>query len=1080
MIRKTLRFTRHTFFFVIHLLAGFFLLGIALLVLLVWKFSQGPIDLTFAADYVRDAFQDKDQGITVTFGRIVAEWPKLEGSPDINLSNFTILENGQEKIHIGEVGLQFAILPLLIGKIQPETIRLNNPIIRVIHDTDGSFRLLVADTEETLPVDPAPPTAGARIPVEEIGNSLFLGGKVLDPSLRIFADLRAVNILAAKLIIDDRNSHTIWALPKISMYMTRSKDSVDFSASYLPPDRPELASMSAHIGRLKKDKGFSYSADIRNADVLRLARTFSDLAVLKGQSMVMNGIIEGRFDPQWRLDSVIAAVRSPAGTIRLNEAQEEKFAYKNLAVNLAYDKAANKFSISNTNLDINGTTLSITADREMSADGKAVLPIRVSVPQITLDQIAALWPEQYKDTNAADWLTRRLSKATLRNIAITVRVPEDDPASLSGKDIDGMFDFENLTTDYRAPLTPATQSQGRATLKDDTLDIEIDSGKVGDLTVRSGRVTITNLTADINNVGTVTILADIGGPVASVFEYISKEPINLGKAIGVDPKAVAGQGDYKVDVSFPALKDLLASQVVVKVDATLNNIRLPKIVHGMDLSGGPFALKVAGGSFTISGQGLLDTAPIDLTYSEYIDPANAPYASDIIAKVTTDEKIRQNFGINIGQFITGTMPLEIHYKEVKPGDVAIDAKADLTPAKAIIEPINFIKNEGSPGELTCVVILKDKQVQTIKDLVVTMGKDKATGGQLLFGKVGPDWDVKSGSFSSVALGTDNNFSLKFTQSAPNVLSFDIKGSKFDGRAFLNPDKTPDDPAKPSPAVTLRAAVQTMRTGDAPDQVIDSPVLNADVNAQGDIRSLDLSATIGGGPFHLYLKPDASGVMNLTMAAANAGKTLRAFDIYDNMVGGTLSVDGKQIPGGQLNDMKGIASIKDFSVVKAPALAQLINGLSLSGVNELLTNKGISFTRLRTNYVWKRTADGRLINFTNGRTAGASIGLTFGGTVNQTKGTMDISGTFVPMSEINKVVSSIPIIGTLLTGGKNGGIIAATYAMKGPSDNPRVFVNPLSVLTPGFLRSILFENGLDMEEDDDEPVKAAPKPKRQFN
>ena len=273
----------------------------------------------------------------------------------------------------------------------------------------------------------------------------------------------------------------------------------------------------------------------------------------------------------------------------------------------------------------------------------------------------------------------------------------------------------------------------------------------------------------------------------------------------------------------------------------------------------------------------------------------------------------------------------------------------------------------------------------------------------------------------------------------------------------------------------------MRMGNDADQIITNPVLKADIDAQGQIRNLDMTASVGSGPFHLFIKPDQTGVMTLKITAADAGKTLRAFDIYDNMIGGTLVVTGKQIPDGKINDIKGSASIQNFRVVKAPALAQLINGLSLSGVGELLQNRGIAFSRLRTNYIWKETPEGRIISLTNGRTSGASIGLSFGGVVNQSKGTMDISGTFVPMSQINKIVSSIPLIGQLLTGGKNGGIIAATYAMKGDSDNPRVFINPLSVLTPGFLRSILFEGGLDMNDNDEgEPRKPVQKSRSGLN
>ncbi|MBU6234951.1 MAG: hypothetical protein KGQ41_03825, partial [Alphaproteobacteria bacterium] len=69
------------------------------------------------------------------------------------------------------------------------------------------------------------------------------------------------------------------------------------------------------------------------------------------------------------------------------------------------------------------------------------------------------------------------------------------------------------------------------------------------------------------------------------------------------------------------------------------------------------------------------------------------------------------------------------------------------------------------------------------------------------------------------------------------------------------------------------------------------------------------------------------------------------------------------------------------------------------------------------------------------------------------------GTAIPMSEINGLISSIPLVGDILTGGnKNSGIFAATYTMKGNSADPSVSVNPLSVLTPGILRRILFEGG----------------------
>jgi hypothetical protein len=68
--------------------------------------------------------------------------------------------------------------------------------------------------------------------------------------------------------------------------------------------------------------------------------------------------------------------------------------------------------------------------------------------------------------------------------------------------------------------------------------------------------------------------------------------------------------------------------------------------------------------------------------------------------------------------------------------------------------------------------------------------------------------------------------------------------------------------------------------------------------------------------------------------------------------------------------------------------------------------------------------------------------------------VDIYGTIVPAYAINSVLGRIPVLGKLLTGGeKGGGVFAANYSMSGSIDEPKILVNPLSALTPGFLRKV---------------------------
>jgi hypothetical protein len=52
-----------------------------------------------------------------------------------------------------------------------------------------------------------------------------------------------------------------------------------------------------------------------------------------------------------------------------------------------------------------------------------------------------------------------------------------------------------------------------------------------------------------------------------------------------------------------------------------------------------------------------------------------------------------------------------------------------------------------------------------------------------------------------------------------------------------------------------------------------------------------------------------------------------------------------------------------------------------------------------------------------------------------------------------VLGNVPPVGKMLTGGEGQGVFAARYSITGSDDKPDVSVNPLSILTPGFLRGV---------------------------
>ena len=97
--------------------------------------------------------------------------------------------------------------------------------------------------------------------------------------------------------------------------------------------------------------------------------------------------------------------------------------------------------------------------------------------------------------------------------------------------------------------------------------------------------------------------------------------------------------------------------------------------------------------------------------------------------------------------------------------------------------------------------------------------------------------------------------------------------------------------------------------------------------------------------------------------------------------------------------------------------------------------------------------GDRIQIRNGRTSGQSIGLTTQGVIDLGTETARLGGVVVPAFALNNLLSNVPLLGPLLTGGRDGGLFAISYRLEGPLDNLRTDINMMSAITPGALREI---------------------------
>ncbi len=188
-----------------------------------------------------------------------------------------------------------------------------------------------------------------------------------------------------------------------------------------------------------------------------------------------------------------------------------------------------------------------------------------------------------------------------------------------------------------------------------------------------------------------------------------------------------------------------------------------------------------------------------------------------------------------------------------------------------------------------------------------------------------------------------------------------------------------------------------------------------------------------------------------------GKFLNKSSISESFIEGegiaTLYLRDLSLLSGKLEITK--SSIKNSSF-----LARLLQLASFTGLLEILTNEGIPFDRIIVNFTNKNN----IINIEEAKFQGFSLGGTLKGVTELDKEKINLEGIIVPAYAINALLNKIPLIGQVITGIEGDGLIGVNFKVTGTYDEPNYNVNPLSILTPGILRSI-FESFFEGNKED---------------
>ena len=638
----------------------------------------------------------------------------------------------------------------------------------------------------------------------------------------------------------------------------------------------------------------------------------------------------------------------------------------------------------------------------------------------------------------------RVTQATAR-----LDIRPSDVASHSGwrnEAVDVRFEVSDGGFLFVDTMAPVTDARGVGVLRGNSFHLAVSDARFNNLAVTNGRVEVPRFRPEG---GMVIIGGHAQGDARHLVNVLVQEPINLRERLPVNPETVTGSGAVTLTLQRPLLNHVRFADWRFSVDGRIDNFAGAMAGRDVALSNGQLLVRGDQRAVVVSGPIRAGDSHIgEVRWIEHIGD-EGPSRSEYQIAGVFDANDLERLGYPVGGVAQGRIGVTVS-GEGRGFDVdQAQVELDLTHA-AITTPRQFwLKDSGVAASARFNVSRAADGGLVFTNIDARGGGLFAQGGARLTSAGA----LAEAQVQRLSVGTRTNARVSATRAADGAYDVVVRGAMFDAAPFMDVSNAAGaaPPARGEPA--LRADVEVDRLNMRGGAVLQNARVQLSTQ-QGALHTLIVegrSPGEGNGLFSLALGPrptDPSGALRLR--ADDAGFAVRALTGADNIIGGVASADGTWRPGPP-SVARFDVRIRDYEVVRAPALARLISSVgSLTGLAEALNGEGIGFALLDAQLVY---ANDR-VTIAEGRMSGPSLGLTGSGSYELRTDNLDVDGVVVPSPGLNlSMFGGVPLIGDLLVSRRGEGMFAMTYALNGPVAAPRVGVNPVSVMAPGIFRRI---------------------------
>lgn len=1009
-----------------------FVIGVGVLVAVAaLRLMAGPIDLDFLKSRITEQFDTPEAKVNIHADRIYAEWSGLSQPVRLVLGGLKISNSAGEAIATApSVALSFDPRSVARGRFLPTSIVVDQPTLDADVAREGGMLRRVLASPDTK-------SQGEIV-------DLLVDQLLAEPNqTSLLGQLDTVLVQRARVTLRDVESGVIWTAPAAMARLTRDASGVVIvaSAQFSSGGEPIDVSLS---GVYARDRSRIFvEANIDGLKPLMFADLSPDVALLRGIDIALSGRLRVEASGGGDIRSVEIDIHGGNGRVTLPGVLPATHQVRTVNARVLVDAASHTAKIEKIELDIGATTVSITGVGIKKPEGQT-LTGRVDIRKIPVSRLGDYWPLEFAP-GGRQWALTNLSNGEADAAAeFAVSAPGNEISQLKVDRLVGLLDYRGMMVRYMPHMPELQDVSGKALFEDEKLHFDVTSGNTVGLRLTKGTIDLTGLDQPVPHANIQLLVA---GSAPRVAQFLARRQLGLPKDVVYDYRRVGGEVTVDIGLAFPLIEALAVADIEIRADAELRGFSLRDALGEVDLSDAVARVKYGGSELSISGTGKLDGHAVEIGWRELYG-TKVPFRRRYELKGTLPAALLPKAGFPSPEpYVTGPVGVVLQYQVAPNGTGEVTGRFDLKAAKLAVQPLFWTKDPGTDGQLTMALKLATGGKLTTADFE-GRGNGLQGKGQVRFSG---DNAVQQITLQQVKIG-QTDIAVDWKRS-PGGVELSLRGKSLELQRVRNMLKAREEMAAKEPrgaAATSRASTKVVVQLD---QILVKRgtlgYLNGRLELVGErIASADM--TLGGGKGSTFRITPAGTNRTLFFYVADFGQLLKDAGWIDGLVGGYLHIEGRFNDALADPPLEGTLKMGPYrlQVVHQPrsdvgTLNAAIEGLGRAGD----ATQQFDGLEARINKVADR------IDVRNGRTSGRSIGLTTQGWLDLGNETAQLRGVVVPAFALNNLLSNVPLLGPLLTGGKDGGLFAISYSLEGPFDDLKSNVSMMSAVTPGVLREI---------------------------